>query len=244
MLLILFNLLKCIVPDKPAKMCKRLLLFLIISVAIAVSCKNFDRRDVSIALYANYSIRGEEGKEFVTAFFQFFDDPVERALVLREPAKIFLDDNLLSPDSAKETGGFYEMQIPIQDFTGAHTIRFIDAENREHREEFSFTPFRLTNEVRDSFNRKDMVFRIEGLEDQDIVRVVITDTSFESEGVNEMDTILNQRLDLRKYLPAISNGPVTLYLFKEEERSLENKPSKRGTISITYSLKREFELKD
>jgi hypothetical protein len=244
MLLILFNLLKCYVPDKPAKMCKRLFVFLIILVTAVASCKNFDRRDVSTALYANYSIRGEEGKEFVTAFFQFFDDPVERALVLKEPAKIFLDDNLLLPDSAKETGGFYEMQIPIQDFTGTHTIRFIDAENREHREEFSFTPFRLTNQVKDSFNRKDMVFGIEGLEDQDIVRVVITDTSFESEEVNEMDTVINQRLDLRKYLPAISNGPVTVYLFKEEERSLENKPSKRGTISITYSLKREFELKD
>ena len=89
-----------------------------------------------------------------------------------------------------------------------------------------------------------MVFEVEGLQDQDIVRVVITDTSFESEGVNEMDTVISQRLDLRKYLPAISNGPVTLYLFKEEERSLKNKPSKRGTISITYSLKREFELKD
>jgi hypothetical protein len=213
-------------------------------VAVAGSCKNSDRRDITTGLYANYSIRGEEGKQFVTAFFQFFDDPVERALVLREPAKVFLDDNLLSPDSAKETGGFYEIQLPIQDFTGTHSIRFIDAQNREHKEEFSFTPFRLIKEVNDSLNRKDMVFEVEGLQDQDLVRVVITDTSFEGEGVNEMDTVISQRLDLRKYLPAISNGPVTLYLFKEEERSLKNKPSKRGTISITYSLKREFELKD
>ena len=225
-------------------MCKRLFLFLIILVTTFGSCKNSDRRDVATGLYTNYSIRGEEGKEFVTAFFQFFDDPAERALVLKEPAKVFLDDNLLSPDSAKETGGFYEMQIPIEDFIGTHTIRFIDPENREHREEFSFIPFRLLKEVNDSLNRKDMVFEVEGLRDQDIVRVVITDTSFQSEGVNEMDTVISQRLDLRKYLPAISNGPVTLYLFKEEERSLENSPSKRGTISITYSLKREFELKD
>ena len=115
-------------------MCKRLFLFLIILVTTFGSCKNSDRRDVATRLYANYSIRGEEGKEFVTAFFQFFDDPVERALVLKEPAKVFLDDNLLSPDSAKETGGFYEMQIPIEDFTGTHTIRFIGAENMEHRE--------------------------------------------------------------------------------------------------------------
>jgi hypothetical protein len=244
MLLILFNLPQCIVPDKPAKMCKRLFFFLIILITAAASCKNSDRRDVADGLYANYSIRGEEGKEFVTAFFQFFDDPVERALVLRKPAKVFLDGNLLSPDSAKETGGFYEIQLPIQDFTGAHTIRFIDRENMEHREEFFFTPFRLMKEIKDSLNRKDMMFEVEGLRDQDVVRVVITDTSFESEGVNEMDTIISQRLDLRKHLPAISNGPVTLYLFKEEERSLENKSSKRGTISITYSLKREFELKD
>ena len=226
-------------------MYKRPFLFLIILVTAAGSCKNNpDRRYVATGLYAKYSIRGEEGKEFVTAFFQFFDDPIGRALVLREPAKVFLDDSLLAVDSAKETGGFYEIQIPIEDFTGTHTIRFIDAENEEHREEFSFTPFRLIKEVNDSFNRNDMVFEVEGLQDQDLVRVVITDTSFESEGVNEMDTVISQRLDLRKYLPAVSNGPVTLFLFKEEERSLKNPASPRGTISITYSLKREFELKD
>ena len=57
-----------------------------------------------------------------------------------------------------------------------------------------------------------------------------------------MDTIQNNELDLRRFLPAITNGPLVLQLFKEEERNLSKGQS--GKISITYGLKREFELKD
>jgi hypothetical protein len=72
----------------------------------------------------------------------------------------------------------------------------------------------------------------------------MTDTTLDGEGVNEMDTIHNNQLDLRKFLPSITNGPVTLQLFKEEDRLINKEHSERAEISITYSLKREFELKD
>jgi hypothetical protein len=84
----------------------------------------------------------------------------------------------------------------------------------------------------------------EGLKDKDQLRIVMNDTTFEDEGINTLDTVYNNRLDLRKYLPSLSNGPVTLHLFKEEDRFLQKNASTKGEISITYSLKREFDLKD
>jgi hypothetical protein len=53
--------------------------------------------------------------------------------------------------------------------------------------------------------------------------------------------VVNGQLDLREFLPAVANGPLVLHLFKEEDRSLK---TQNGRISITYGLKKEFELKD
>ena len=220
---------------------KRLFFLSIIPVILA-SCLNKDKEPDKKDIYANYFISGEEGKEFVTVFFQFSNGPEALASVLPQPAKVFLDDKLLTPDSTKRSGVFYEMQIPVDEFTGAHTIRFINEDKKEYREEFSFTPFRVLKPFDGIVNRNEMVVNVEGLRNQDLVRVVMTDTSFKGEGVNEMDTVKNNQLDLRKFLPAITNGPVILHLFKEEERNLHN--GQRGKISITYGLKREFELKD
>ena len=69
----------------------------------------------------------------------------------------------------------------------------------------------------------------------------MTDTSLEGDGVNEVDSVVNGQLDLREFLPAVANGPLILHLFKEEDRSLK---TQNGKISITYGLKKEFELKD
>jgi hypothetical protein len=59
-----------------------------------------------------------------------------------------------------------------------------------------------------------------------------------------MDTVHNNQLDLRKFLRGISNGPINLHLYKEEEKLLNKDSSGWGELSITYGLKREFELKD
>jgi hypothetical protein len=228
-------------------MSKRVFSLIMVSCAILGACNNAeeDMEPDSGAIYAGYSITGEEGKDFVTAFFHFHSrSPDGPGFALKEPAKIFLDSVLLLPDSARGSGVYYELQIPLQDFAGAHTIRFIDAGNKEFREEFLFTPFVLATELPDTLKREDLILNFKGLEEKDLLRVVMMDTSFENEGINELDTVYNNRLDLRKFLPSIANGPVTLNLFKEEDRLLQKKPSGKGMISITYSLKREFELKD
>src|SRR5688572_18642631 len=124
-------------------MCKWLaFLFLIISVSLS-SCLSDDREEPSRDIYANYSISGEEGREFVTVFLQFSHGPENFASVLKDPAKVFLDDVLLTADSAQESGAFYEVQLPIEDFAGRHVIRYVDEAQKEHREEFSFVPFQV-----------------------------------------------------------------------------------------------------
>lgn len=202
------------------------------------------KHKLSENIYTSYSIWGAEDKEFATAFFQFRSgDPDGEALNLQDPAKVFFDDMLLTADSARESGAFYEIQMPLQDFRGTHTIRFINADRKEYKEEFVFTLFRLLNDFKDTVKKDDLILRFEGLKDGEMLRIVMTDTAFYSEGINELHRVYNNQLDLKKYLPAVTNGPVMLQLFKEEERLIKKEPV-WGEISITYSLKREFELKD
>ena len=223
-------------------MCKRLgYLFLLFSVSL-LSCLSDKQEKSSRGIYANYSISGEEGKEFVTVFLQFSHGPEDFASVLADPAKVFLDDFLLTADSAQESGAFYEVQIPVKDFAGRHVIRYIDEAQKEHREEFSFIPFQVAGQLDEAVSRKDLVLQLQGVKNGDLLRVVMIDTAIGGEGVNEVDTIQNNQLDLKRFLPAVANGPLVLELFKEEDRNLSK--GQNGKISITYGLKREFELKD
>ena len=228
-------------------MCGRCFIFLVFLSAFLVSCMDAERadRESDENIYTSYTVWGEEDKEFVTVFFKFHFGGVNGpALTLEEPAKVYLDNYLLMPDSARESGTFYELQIPKEEFSGAHTIRFIDRNKKENKEEFSFKPFGLLHDLPDTLKRDNLVLRVNGLKEKDVLRVVMMDTSLKGEGVNEMDTVQNNRLDLRKFLTVLVNGPITLHLYKEEERLLSQKPYGMGEISITYALKREFELKD
>src|SRR5687768_14046684 len=96
------------------RMRRKFLMMLLTGFCLLSSCRNNEDSNNSGEVYAKYSIWGEEGKEFVNAFFQFQSEgPEGRTLLLKEPAKVFLDDHLLIPDSARETGVFYELQIPV-----------------------------------------------------------------------------------------------------------------------------------
>src|SRR5699024_3246876 len=119
--------------------------------------------------------------------------PGDFASVLPGSAKVFLDDVLLTADSARESGAFYEAQLPVEDFTGRHTIRYIDEAQKEHQEEFSFEPFQVSD-LEDVVSRKDLVLPLEGVKNGDLLRVVMIDTAIDGEGVNEIDTIQNNQL--------------------------------------------------
>jgi hypothetical protein len=114
-----------------------------------------------------------------------------------------------------------------------------------HDQPFSFSKMGLAEEPADSLSRGELVFRFTGLEKEDYVRVIATDTVFYSEGINRLDTIRNSPLLLsRNDLALLENGPVQLVFSREWEQPLDGSGKPKGKLSINYTLRREFNLKD
>lgn len=204
-------------------------------------------RDVNPdAVFFDYTIWGEEGREEVTVKLQYrMGGPNGTTLILDEPSKVELDGEPLKLDSAKLTGAYYEIQKPLAGFSGKHSIVFTDVNKKVHKEEFEFIPFTISPKIPDTLKRGELVFNLEGLKPADYIRVVLTDTSFYSEDINEMDSVRNGVLRVSaEKLSALKSGPINLEFFKEIERPVKNKTREGGKIFINYGLKRQFELKD
>ena len=91
----------------------------------------------------------------------------------------------------------------------------------------------------------ELVFEFNGLENEDFVRVVLTDTSFENDGINRLDTVLNNQIIISKAeLNNLTNGPIQLEFIREYERPILKRKEESGRLAITYKLKREFILAD
>ena len=219
-------------------------------VAIFSSCTSDEignSKDVSPdAIFFDYEIWSEEGKEDVTINLQYrMGGKNGTTLVLDEPSKVKFDGEQLSVDSAKVTGAYYELQKPFVSFTGKHTIGFIDLNQKEYSEEFEFTPFTLEPNVPEILNRGDLVFKFKGLRPVDYLNVTLTDTSFASHDINDVDTVRNGELVIKAHrLSALVDGPIHLQFFREQVLPLKKPTKEGGKFIITYGLKRDFELKD
>ena len=214
-----------------------------------VSCKNADKKAVEMyadTIFFDYKITGQAGDDNLTVLLQYkYGDEDGKAFAAGDPGKVMLDGEQIPGDSTKRTGPFYEINKPIAGFTGKHSIIFIGADNKEYKEEFEFKPMTLLSTVPENVQRGDLVFELEGLESEDYVRVVLTDTSFIHDGINRVDTVLNGQLIISKTeLESLADGPVQLEFIREYERPINNGTEGGGCLQITYSLKREFILKD
>ena len=198
------------------------------------------------AVFFDYSIRAEEGKEEVIVKLQYrMGGPNGTTLILDEPSKVELDGEQLLLDSAKLTGAYYEVLKPLPTFSGKHTIVFTDLNKKQYKEEFDFSPFTIDPPVPASLSRGELVFDLKGLDSLDYVRVVLTDTSFYSDDINEIDTVRKGKVVISgERLSTLTNGPINLEFYKEIEKPVENGTREGGRIFITYGLKRGFELKD
>ncbi|HEY1869798.1 MAG TPA: hypothetical protein VGG71_02005 [Chitinophagaceae bacterium] len=219
---------------------------IVISVSTLVSCTNNETNSKVAdpdAVFFDYKIRGEEKDSNVTVYIQFKEGgPNGTPVVLDDPAKVELDGELISVDSAKLTGPYYEIRKPSLGFQGKHIISFTDEDAKKNDEEFVYRTFNLTTKLSD-VSRGDLSFDFDGLNDEDYIRISATDTSFASKDINEIDTVKNGKL----VIPAIKlknlvNGPVTLLLSKETERIIR-KRTEWGRIVVSYGIQREFELK-
>lgn len=226
------------------------------SILFFTSCIN-DREPESSSdvnpqsIFFDYQIRGEEGNDYITVLLQFrFGGENGGTLLLEKPSRAELDGELIPEDSSKMTGAFYEIQKPVELLTGKHSIVFTDIEKKKYKEEFSFQPLTLSTKIADTIRRNDLLFDpivigFNGLEPEDYVRLLLTDTSFTGDGINRLDTVRNGRLIIsKKELENLVNGPVQLEFIREYEKPVKNGTEEGGRLQITYSLKREFILKD
>lgn len=195
------------------------------------------------ALWADYRVWAEEGDSTATCLLQFYASPQKRqTLWLDAPALVAVDGVPLPGDSAGLSGAFYELRTPIDDFSGTHTIRFLDAEQRAFTDSFSFYPFRLAAELPATVTPADQVLQLEGLPDGKTVRLVLTDTSFTGMEYNELKTVRDGQVVIEgAVLRQLKSGPVTMHLSAEEERPLHS--MLRGGLSVSYALSRVFELR-
>ena len=197
------------------------------------------------AIFFDYKIRGYEKDSNATVYIQYrMGGPNGTALVLKDPAKVELDGGIIPSITAKLNGVFYEILKPSGIFTGQHSILFTDFNSKEYKEEFIYQPFELRTDLPATITRKNLVFDFVGVDLVDYITVSMTDTSFTSKDINQVDTVKNGRLIIpAELLKNLVDGPITLQFNKYIERPLQNATKTGGRISFSYGLQREFELK-
>ena len=224
-------------------------LLLILSAFFIYSCTSNEignSEDVNPdAVFFDYEVWAEEDSDNVTVKLQYrMGGPNGTTLVLNDPSKVELDGEEIKLDSTKFSGAYYEMQKPLASFIGKHSIVFTDLNNNKYTEEFEFTPFDISPNVPTILKRGDIVFNLKGLEPMEYIRVILTDTSFTSRDINDVDTVRNGKLIISaERLSALKDGPIHLQFNREFERPVRKGTKEGGILSITYRLKREFELK-
>jgi hypothetical protein len=209
----------------------------------SVACTSEPAVEEPAGLYQNYQVWGEEGREEVTVRLQFYEGGKNgNAIALPGFRNVYLDHTLLPVDSTRFNGVYYELAVPADDFKGKHTIRFVATDEKEYSETFRFEPFSLAEELPEALKKAPFELRLKNLpEKEGQVRLVMVDTSMASADVNEDVMAENGRISITEdYLANLTEGPIYLEIYHEQERPVENKAPGGGKILVTYAVKRQF----
>ncbi len=224
---------------------------LLASVMIAVlGCTSHDQRPGKKVnpdlVFLDYRIWGDEERNIVTVTLQFRQGNRDGdAISLVHPANVVLDDEPLKPDSSKMNGVYYEINKAVREFEGDHEIVYTNSQGEQFRESFYFSIMQLKTHIQSPVRRKDLVFNLAGLDSSDFIHVIMTDTSFYGRGIDRVDTVKAGQLVISQAdLENIRNGPVFLEFYREENWPLKETTAAGGRMSISYSLKRAFDLVD
>lgn len=224
-------------------------LFLLILTMLLGSCadeKSESKAKKASTIFADYRFTADEGKETVTGLLQFFEGSRKgEPMRLTPPAGIQVDGVTLVADSALRTGAYYEVQQPLANFKGQHTITLTDEHGQTYTEKFEFEPLVLQTTLEQSVKRGDLQLEVSGLQRGEKVRVVLMDIDFNTADINRLQPANEGKIILSaEDLQQVASGPVTLMLYKEVEKKLENGTLAGGRLSVTYGLSREFDLVD
>jgi hypothetical protein len=198
------------------------------------------------AIFFDYRVWGDEENDEITVRLQYFAGfEGGKTISWDQPAGVEFDGEILAADSSKMNGFYYETRIPLENFTGKHRIVFTDSNKRQYSEEFEFFPFSLSAQIPAVIRRKEFPITLNGLDSGATVRLLLIDTAFYSRGIDRIDTLRNDSLIITpRDFENLRNGPVYLEIHKDEERPLQEPGKAGGRLSMSYSLKRVFELKD
>lgn len=219
-----------------------MLLIIVLSACTSNDAK-YNADDSKEEFFYDYKIIAEEGNDNLLVMAQLKSGGEEGEVIALTPAaEILLDNELMQKDSAKIGGIYYEMYKAIDSFAGSHSFVFKEAGKIKQQVEFSFQPFALKDGLDSVVSRKNWQLSFTGLDSVSNLRIVLTDTTFESEGVNELRKVRNNKLEIDSILLGnLKNGPVQLTLTREFEQPLKNE---KGRVLALYTIRRELMLTD
>lgn len=223
--------------------------FFLVFSSLLASCKEADKSGANgggdrRGVFCDYKVWAEEGQDSVTVMLRFLaGDEEGPAQSLPKQASVTLDDRPLQRDSARFTGVYYEAVAPLPSFAGEHRIAVGEPGKKIRTEAFRFEPFSLRHEIPDRIKKQPFVFDLRGLPSSPtVLQLVMADTSFRTNDVNEAVTVENGQLTVTAaHLSALAAGPVTMEIYRVSERALTSTPA-GGRIVVTYGLRRQFEL--
>lgn len=227
----------------------RYLLFFVLFLPWITSCQNDEagrKKAVEKSeLYFDYQVSAEEGRAEGTVRLQFKNgDENGEAIAFEKSARVLFDGTELEPDSSRFNGAYYEVLKPVSELSGRHSIVFVDPEGREHKTTFSFQPFSLVGELPDQLPPAPFVIHLKDFPSAPtLVRVVMTDTSLQSKGVNEELLVEDGALAIDKsLLDNLTEGPVTMEISREEVVPVKAGPERSGRLLLIYAVRRQFTL--
>jgi hypothetical protein len=228
---------------------KSYLVFSCCVMVLSVACvSNYREKHKEInadAIYFDYNIVGDEENNIITVKLQYrIGGPHGWTWLIPNQGKVEFDGETIEPDSSKRNGVWYEVNSSLDEFEGQHIIVFTNS-GKAYKEVFDFYPMSLKTKVPAVIKRGDLVFEFDGLNSGDHIRVLLTDTAFYSRGIDRVDTVRDGRISIsRSDLDNVTDGPVTIEFYRESQKELRETTIKGGRLSISYGLRRVFQLRD
>lgn len=219
-------------------------------VLFATSCNDTEigsAKDVDPdTIYFDYRVTGEEGNDNATVLLQYrFGGKSGTTLTIDAPGKVELDGEAIGVDSTKMTGAFYETEKPVEQFKGAHTIRYTSTDKKVYEETFSFPFFTIEGKIPDTLSRRSFSLLLNGLKENEVLDISMSDTSYTGDGVLRKARLENTRLSVTDDdLSKLASGPILFEITKETERPVKKGTREGGKIIVAYTIRREFWLKD
>jgi hypothetical protein len=210
---------------------------MILSGAILLTACRSEHSYKEEDLFFDYKISAEEGYDSASVLIQVRLRSITGPTVaLQDNAGMMLDEETIPRASSRVTGEYFALSKQIPSISGKHTITYVAADGKKYRTSFDFHPFQLVSLSADTLNSAELTIHFSGLDTVDRLQLLLTDTSFASEGVNRSATVRDNELRIApEELSGLASGPLQLELQKFIELRF-----RRGMMITSYVIRREI----